>query len=62
MEDFIHHKIGILQPFIEAIWVNYQLGLQGDHRFAMVWGGSNAFRRELLQQGEIIKRWENAHN
>lgn len=46
--------------FVEAVWVNYQLGLQGDHRFAMVWGGSNAFRRELLQQGEIIKRWENA--
>ena len=46
--------------FVEAVWVNYQLGLQGDHRFAMVWGGSNAFRRELLQKGEILKRWENA--
>ncbi|MCG9128167.1 glycosyltransferase family 2 protein [Candidatus Poribacteria bacterium] len=46
--------------FVEAIWVNYQLGLQGDHPFTMVWGGSNAFRRELLNQGEILKRWENA--
>lgn len=46
--------------FVEAIWVNYQLGLQGDHRFTMVWGGSNAFRRELLHQGDILQRWENA--
>ena len=46
--------------FVEAIWVNYQLGLQGDHRFTMVWGGSNAFRRELLHQGDILKRWEYA--
>lgn len=45
---------------VEAIWVNYQMGLQGDHKYSMVWGGSNAFRHELLQDGKILERWDNA--
>ena len=45
---------------VEAIWVNFQMGLQGDHGLSMVWGGSNAFRRELLEKAQILKRWENA--
>ena len=46
--------------FVEAIWVNFQMALQGDHRLSMVWGGSNAFRRELLEKGQILERWEQA--
>ena len=45
---------------VEATWVNFQLALQGDHSLTMVWGGSNAFRRELLEKGKILQRWENA--
>ena len=45
---------------VEAIWVNFQMGLQGDHPFSMVWGGSNAFRRELLEKAQILQRWEHA--
>lgn len=45
---------------VEAIWVNFQMGLQGDHPLSMVWGGSNAFRREMLEKAQILKRWENA--
>ena len=45
---------------VEAIWVNFQLALQGDHKFSMVWGGSNAFRRELLETAQILERWEHA--
>jgi len=45
---------------IEATWVNFQMSLQGDHWLTMVWGGSNAFRREFLEKGQILKRWEQA--
>lgn len=45
---------------VEAIWVNFQMALQGDHWLSMVWGGSNAFRRELLEKGQILQRWERA--
>lgn len=45
---------------VEATWVNFQLALQGDHRLTMVWGGSNAFRRDFLEKGQILQRWENA--
>ncbi len=45
---------------VEAIWVNFQMGLQGDHRFSMVWGGSNAFRREFLEKSQLLKRWKHA--
>ena len=45
---------------VEAIWVNFQIGLQGDHPLTMVWGGSNAIRRELLTQGNVLERWQNA--
>ena len=45
---------------VEAVWVNFQMALQGGHRLAMVWGGSNAFRREFLGTGEILQRWEQA--
>ena len=45
---------------VEATWVNFQMALQGDHWLTMVWGGSNAFRRELLEKGQILQRWEQA--
>ncbi len=45
---------------VEAVWVNFQMGLQGEHRFSMVWGGSNAFRREFLEKSQLLKRWERA--
>ena len=45
---------------VEAIWVNFQIGLQGDHSLTMVWGGSNAIRRELIADGKVLERWENA--
>lgn len=45
---------------VEASWINFQLSLQGDHWLTMVWGGSNAFRREFLETGQILQRWENA--
>ncbi len=45
---------------VEATWVNLQMSLQGDHWLTMVWGGSNAFRREFLETGQILQRWEQA--
>ncbi len=45
---------------VEATWVNFQMSLQGDHWLTMVWGGSNAFRREFLEEGQILERWEKA--
>jgi cellulose synthase/poly-beta-1,6-N-acetylglucosamine synthase-like glycosyltransferase len=45
---------------VEALWVNFQISLQGDHRLSMVWGGSNAIRRELIKKGKVLERWENA--
>ena len=45
---------------VEAIWVNFQMSFQGDHPFSMVWGGSNAFRREMLEKARILQRWEEA--
>ena len=49
-----------LPSLVEAIWVNFQIGVQGDHRFTMVWGGSNAIRRELISDADVLRRWENA--
>ena len=49
-----------LPSLVEAIWVNFQIGVQGDHRFTMVWGGSNAIRRELISDANVLQRWENA--
>lgn len=45
---------------VEAVWINFQIALQGDHPLAMVWGGSNAIRREAFDQGRVLQRWENA--
>lgn len=45
---------------VEATWINFQMSLQRDHWLTMVWGGSNAFRRELLEKGQILERWEYA--
>ena len=45
---------------VEAIWINFQIVLQGDHPLAMIWGGSNAIRRELLEEGRVLQRWHNA--
>ena len=45
---------------VEAVWINFQIALQGDHRFTMVWGGSNAIRRESFEQSKVLQRWANA--
>jgi len=45
---------------VEAVWINFQIALQGDHRFTMVWGGSNAIRRESFEQSKVLQRWDNA--
>ena len=45
---------------VETIWINFQIAFQGDHSLTMVWGGSNAIRRELIDVGSVLKRWENA--
>ena len=45
---------------VEAVWINFQIALQGDHPLAMVWGGSNAIRRESFEQGKVLQRWNNA--
>ena len=44
----------------ESIWVNFQMSVQGDHPYTMVWGGSNAFRREMLEKAKILQRWNEA--
>ena len=49
-----------IASFAESIWVNFQMSLQGDHPLTMVWGGSNAFRREMLEKAHILERWEHA--
>ena len=49
-----------IASLIEAIWVNFQMSFQGDHSLSMVWGGSNAFRREMLEKARILQRWEEA--
>ncbi len=49
-----------LPSLVEAIWVNFQIGAQGNHRFTMVWGGSNAIRRDLIGNANVLQRWENA--
>ena len=49
-----------LPSLVEAIWVNFQIGVQGDHPLTMVWGGSNAIRRELISDANVLQRWENA--
>ena len=45
---------------VEAVWINFQIALQGDHPLAMVWGGSNAIRRESFEKGKVLERWHNA--
>ena len=45
---------------VEAVWINFQIALQGDHPLAMVWGGSNAIRRDSFEQGKVLQRWANA--
>ena len=45
---------------VEAVWINFQIAFQGDHPLAMVWGGSNAIRRESFEQGKVLQRWNNA--
>ncbi len=49
-----------IAALVESIWVNLQMGVQGDHPYTMVWGGSNAFRREMLENAQILQRWEHA--
>ena len=57
---FYHpHALNVASQ-VEAIWVNFQIALQGDHRLTMVWGGSNAIRRESFEAGKVLQRWENA--
>ena len=49
-----------LASLVDAIWGNFQMSFQGDHPLSMVWGGSNAFRREMLEKAHILQRWEEA--
>ena len=49
-----------IASLVEAIWVNFQMSAQGDHPLTMVWGGSNAFRREMLEKAQILQRWDQA--
>ena len=49
-----------IASLVESIWVNFQMSVQGDHPFTMVWGGSNAFRREMLDKSKILQRWNEA--
>ncbi|MYH84013.1 glycosyltransferase family 2 protein [Candidatus Poribacteria bacterium] len=49
-----------IASLVESIWVNFQMSVQGDHPFTMVWGGSNAFRREMLEKAKILQRWNEA--
>ena len=49
-----------IAAFAESIWVNFQMSFQGDHLYTMVWGGSNAFRREMLEKAKILQRWDKA--
>ena len=49
-----------IASFVESIWVNFQMSAQGDHPHTMVWGGSNAFRRETLEEAHILQRWAEA--
>jgi cellulose synthase/poly-beta-1,6-N-acetylglucosamine synthase-like glycosyltransferase len=46
--------------YTEAVWVNYQIPLYGDPRVGMVWGGSSAIRREVLEEGGVRRRWRRA--
>ena len=57
---FYFPQIWNIASFAESIWVNFQMSFQGDHRHTMVWGGSNAFRREMLEEAKILQRWEQA--
>ena len=57
---FYFPQIWNIASFAESIWVNFQMSFQGDHRYTMVWGGSNAFRREMLEEAKILQRWEQA--
>jgi len=49
-----------IASLVESIWVNFQMSVQGAHRYTMVWGGSNAFRREMLEKAKILQRWNEA--
>ena len=49
-----------IASLVESIWVNFQMSFQGDHPYTMVWGGSNAFRREMLEKAQILERWDEA--
>ncbi len=49
-----------IASLVEAVWVNFQMSFQGDHPLSLVWGGSNAFRREMLEKAHILQRWEEA--
>ena len=49
-----------LASMTEAAWVNFQLTVQGDHPLTMIWGGSNAIRRKLIEDGKVLERWHNA--
>ena len=57
---FYHPHTLNLPSLVEAIWVNFQIAAQGDHHFTMIWGGSNAIRRNLIRDANVLQRWENA--
>ena len=49
-----------IATYIEAAWINFQIALQANPAITMVWGGSNAVRRHLIEDGQVISRWSNA--
>ena len=56
---YFPHTLNVAS-LVEAVWINFQIALQGDHPLAMVWGGSNAIRRESFEKGKVLQRWANA--
>ena len=56
---YFPHTLNVAS-LVEAVWINFQIALQGDHRFTMVWGGSNAIRRDSFEKSKVLQRWDNA--
>lgn len=46
-----------LATLVEATWINVQYLVRGLNWFNLVWGGSAAIRRQVLDKAEVVKRW-----
>jgi len=53
-------KSSSVAAYTEAAWINFQIPLQANPSATMVWGGSNAVRRDLIEAGNVIQRWSNS--